>query len=177
MWGLPVYPKCQTSAGNDSSRSQSYITTDGQSASLSWCQTPIWDPQPNVILISLISFRELRVCTDVERSLRWEVWSVVFSWWTSPARSLSGLSPAALITIFYCLNFWHSPNIDGQVPVFISRSPAIHPGTVFPLHCLLLFAGLFQLFPTVTFTVLHLVSLFTLHFSKIKHPTHLRMAM
>jgi hypothetical protein len=26
--------------------SQSYITTDGQSASLSWCQAPIWDHRP-----------------------------------------------------------------------------------------------------------------------------------
>jgi hypothetical protein len=27
-------------------RSRSHITTDSQSASLSWCQAPIWDPQP-----------------------------------------------------------------------------------------------------------------------------------
>jgi hypothetical protein len=27
-------------------QSQSYITTDGQSASLSWCQAPIWDQRP-----------------------------------------------------------------------------------------------------------------------------------
>jgi hypothetical protein len=25
---------------------QSYIMTDAQSASLSWCQAPIWDPRP-----------------------------------------------------------------------------------------------------------------------------------
>jgi hypothetical protein len=29
------------------SQSQSYITTDGQSASLSWCQAPIWDLGPD----------------------------------------------------------------------------------------------------------------------------------
>jgi hypothetical protein len=29
-----------------SCQSQSYITTDGQSASLSWGQAPIWDPRP-----------------------------------------------------------------------------------------------------------------------------------
>jgi hypothetical protein len=28
------------------SQSQSYITTDGQSANLSWCQAPIWAPRP-----------------------------------------------------------------------------------------------------------------------------------
>jgi hypothetical protein len=27
------------------SQSQSYVTTDGQSASLSWCQAPIWGPR------------------------------------------------------------------------------------------------------------------------------------
>jgi hypothetical protein len=30
----------------DKSQSQSYVTTDSQSASLSWCQAPIWDPRP-----------------------------------------------------------------------------------------------------------------------------------
>jgi hypothetical protein len=28
-------------------QSQSYVTTDGQSASLSWCQAPIWGPRPD----------------------------------------------------------------------------------------------------------------------------------
>jgi hypothetical protein len=28
------------------SQSQSCITTDTQSAGLSWCQAPIWDPRP-----------------------------------------------------------------------------------------------------------------------------------
>jgi hypothetical protein len=28
-------------------QSQSYVTTDGQSASLSWCQAPIWGLRPN----------------------------------------------------------------------------------------------------------------------------------
>jgi hypothetical protein len=30
-----------------SSQSQSYVTIDGQSASLSWCQAPIWDLRPD----------------------------------------------------------------------------------------------------------------------------------
>jgi hypothetical protein len=29
------------------SKSQSYVTTDGQSASLSWCQAPIWGLRPD----------------------------------------------------------------------------------------------------------------------------------
>jgi hypothetical protein len=42
--------------------SKSYIMTDSQSASASWCQTPIWDPRPIFPLLSLIIFRQLRVC-------------------------------------------------------------------------------------------------------------------
>jgi hypothetical protein len=34
-----------------SSQTQIYITIDGQSASLTWCQAPIWDRQP--IFLSL----------------------------------------------------------------------------------------------------------------------------
>jgi hypothetical protein len=42
--------------------SQNYITTYCQSASLSWCQAPIWDPR-SVFLFSLwLFFRQLWVC-------------------------------------------------------------------------------------------------------------------
>jgi hypothetical protein len=40
---------------------QSNVTADGQSASLSRCQEPIWDPQLIPLLLSLIIFRQLRV--------------------------------------------------------------------------------------------------------------------
>jgi hypothetical protein len=40
--------------------------------------------------------------------------------WASPAQYLLGLSPMRLKTIFYSPNFWDSPNVEGQVPVFIS---------------------------------------------------------
>jgi hypothetical protein len=36
-----------------------------------------------------------------------------------PEQLFSGPNPAELITIFYCL-IWDSPNLEGQVPVFIS---------------------------------------------------------
>jgi hypothetical protein len=45
-----------------SSQSQSYITTDGQTASLSWCQALIWDPRPIFLLLSSIIFIQLRIC-------------------------------------------------------------------------------------------------------------------
>jgi hypothetical protein len=41
------------------SQSQSYVTTDGQSASLSWCQAPIWGLRPDFFFFTL---RQLRVC-------------------------------------------------------------------------------------------------------------------
>jgi hypothetical protein len=36
--------------------------TDSQSTNLSWCQTLIWDPRPIFLYLSLIIFRQLRVC-------------------------------------------------------------------------------------------------------------------
>jgi hypothetical protein len=38
-------------------QSQSYVTTDGLSANLSWCQTPIWGPRPDFCYCDT-----LRVC-------------------------------------------------------------------------------------------------------------------
>jgi hypothetical protein len=55
------------------------------------------------------------------RPLWREVGSVVFSCcWASPGQLFSGVSPMGLISIFSCLYFWDSPNLEGQVPVFIS---------------------------------------------------------
>jgi hypothetical protein len=57
----------------------------------------------------------------VRRPLWREVGSVVFSFCSaSPAQPFSGLSFTRLMSIFYCLCFWESPNLEGQVPVFIS---------------------------------------------------------
>jgi hypothetical protein len=39
--------------------------------------------------------------------------------WALPEQSLLGRSPAELTAIFYCLT-WDYPNLEGQVPVFIS---------------------------------------------------------
>jgi hypothetical protein len=100
--------------------------TDGQSASLYWCQAPIWGPRP-IFNFFLYSYGSV----DVGRPLWREVGSVVFSFsWASPAQSFSGLSPERLMPIFYCLNCWDSPKMKGQVPVFISprnRVAQLHP--------------------------------------------------
>jgi hypothetical protein len=41
----------ERAASQSQSQSQSYITTDGQSASLSWCQAPIWDLKTRFLLL------------------------------------------------------------------------------------------------------------------------------
>jgi hypothetical protein len=52
----------------------------------------------------------------------WEDRSLMYSYncfWAMPAQSLLGPSPAELMTIYCCL-IWDSPNMEGQVTVFIS---------------------------------------------------------
>jgi hypothetical protein len=39
---------CQLTTNKCQSQSQSFVTTDGQSTSLSWCQAPIWGVRPNI---------------------------------------------------------------------------------------------------------------------------------
>jgi hypothetical protein len=61
-----------------------------------------------------------------------EVRSVVFSCcWASPAQYIV----VWLMSIFYCLNFWDSSNLESQVAVFIylqeQGSPVIPPGIGF----------------------------------------------
>jgi hypothetical protein len=99
-----------------SATSQSFITTDSQLASLSWCQAPIWCPQPVFPLLSLIIFRH-----KVAGLFMWDALS-------DKKMSLS----TGLMSTFYCL-FWDSPDLWGQVPVFISpsnRVAQVHPLTL-----------------------------------------------
>jgi hypothetical protein len=102
------------------SQSQSYLTTDGQSASLSWCRATIRARDQFFFLLE-ISFRQLRLCYFIVPSLtRGRVCNLLYNcFWALPEQSLLGRSPAELTAIFYCL-IWDSPNLEGQVPVFIS---------------------------------------------------------
>jgi hypothetical protein len=43
----------------------------------------------------------------------------------SPEKSLSGLSPTGLKTIFYCPHFLDSANLEGQVAVFLSQGTGL----------------------------------------------------
>jgi hypothetical protein len=93
-----------------------------------------------------IFFRQLRVCNFVAPSLtRRRVCNLLYNcFWALAQQSLLRRSPAELTAIFYCL-IWDSPNLEGQVPVFISprnRVSSFPPGTGFPFCRLLRLAGL-----------------------------------
>jgi hypothetical protein len=83
--------------------------------SLSWCQVP-WDLRP------LLFFNwTLAVIVHMQHPLWREDGSIIYNCcWPSPAQSFSGLIPAGLITIFYCLRF--------KIPsTWKVRSPYLYP--------------------------------------------------
>jgi hypothetical protein len=115
--------------------SWSYIATDSQSASKSCVRRPSGTRDQFFFLLE-ISFRLLRVCYFVAPSLtRGRVCNLLYNcFWSLPEQSLLGQSPSELTTIFYCL-IWDSPNLEGQVPVFISprnRVAQLYPRELVP---------------------------------------------
>jgi hypothetical protein len=81
--------------------SGSYVTADGQPASLSWNKAPIWG-----LLLDLYYMCDSYGLVLVGRPLWREVGSVFcMCCWPLPAQSFSGPSPLGLETIFYCLTF------------------------------------------------------------------------
>jgi hypothetical protein len=106
------------------SESESYITTDGQSASLSWNKAPVWGLRP-----------DFYYCQKVAGLFVWSVLSLTRGrvclyncCWPSPAQLFSGPSPVGLVTIFYCLRFetsFSSPPTTRRptVEVFDPASP------------------------------------------------------
>jgi hypothetical protein len=72
-----------------------------------------------------IFFPQLRVCYFVAPSLtKGKVWNLLLLLVLASAVR-SGLSPEGLKAIFYCPNSWDSPNLKGQVPVFISPGNSV----------------------------------------------------
>jgi hypothetical protein len=75
-----------------------------------------------------ILFRQLRLYYFVAPSLtRGRVCNLLYNcFWALPEQLLLGRSPTELTAIFYCL-IWDSPNLEGQIPVFISpRNRVVH---------------------------------------------------
>jgi hypothetical protein len=131
---------CRLTQNFDCNQSQSYVTTDSQSASQSWSQAPIWGPRP-----------DFYYCPRVDGLLMWgalsdEDWCVVYNCcWPSPAQSFSGPSPMRLMTLFYCLRFETPQPVRRRPRIYIPNEkggPVISPGTGFPFRRLLRLAGL-----------------------------------
>jgi hypothetical protein len=77
-----------------------------KSASLSWCQAPIWDPRPIFLLLSSIIFRQLRVSCEAPSLTRSRVCSFQF---------LLGIASAArdswayfIVSIFETIPTWRA---------------------------------------------------------------------
>jgi hypothetical protein len=106
-----------------SSQSQSYITTDRQSANLSWCQAPIWGPKP-----------DFYYCQTVVDLLMWSVLSderrsVVYNYcWPSPAKSFLARNPRGNHDHIFLSQIRDCPNLECQVPYLCP------PGTRWPSY-------------------------------------------
>jgi hypothetical protein len=99
-------------------RSQSYITTDSQSAIPSWCQAPIWDTRP-IFFILEIFFKQLRVYYFLAPSLtRGRACNLLLLPVLVSAVPLGYESRGTQNHIL--LSHLRLPNLESQVPVFIS---------------------------------------------------------
>jgi hypothetical protein len=135
-------------------QSQSYVTTDGQSASLSSCQAPIFGKWPD-LLLSVWGF------VDVGGALWWEGGSLVYSCcWASPVQLFSGPSAARITTLFFCLRLENlQPFGPGRSNVPQEQvSLVILPNTGFSIRCLLRLAGLRWKYSNYIRTVYHRLS-------------------
>jgi hypothetical protein len=102
FWWTDTFCSLQNKkSGFAASESESYVTTDGQPASLSWSKAPIWGLRPDLYYMC-----DSYGLVLVGRPLWREVGYVLcICCWPLPAQSFSGPSPLELETIFYCLTF------------------------------------------------------------------------
>jgi hypothetical protein len=114
------------------------ITIDGQSASLSWCQAPIWDPRPNFFLFYLIIIKQLQTYLCGAPSLtRSRVCSFQFLLGIASAPSLRseshGTHERMVLSLFFRLSH---PGGSGSCIYFTHEqgSPVIPRGIGFVLY-------------------------------------------
>jgi hypothetical protein len=112
-------------SNSSQSQSQSYVTTDGQSASLSWCQAPIWGSRPHFYY-----------CQTVADLLIWgafydERTGLSFTIAAGPRqRCHSRVRVPRDSWPYFTVSDSRPPNLEGQIPVFISpsnRVAQLHP--------------------------------------------------
>jgi hypothetical protein len=123
------------------SQSQSYITTDGQSDSLSWCQTPICGPWPEFVLPS-----GSKGFFDVRHPLWREDGSVVYNCCWLRQRSHSPVLVPRDSRLCFTISDSSFSKPGGLGPhIYIPQEqggPVAPPGTGFYFHRILLLAGL-----------------------------------
>jgi hypothetical protein len=84
-----------------SGRVESYVTTDGQSASLSWNKAPIWGLRPEFYYCRTVAgFVDVGALSD-ERT----VLSFTIAAGSRQSTHFLGPSPVGLVIIFYCFGF------------------------------------------------------------------------
>jgi hypothetical protein len=121
------------------SQSQSYVTTDGQSPSLSWCRASIWGPKTRFLLLSRsCEFVDVGASLTRGRVCHLQLLLVLAVILGSESHGTHG--HILLSQIRDC------PNLEGKVPVFTSRQeqgdPVIPQGTGFTFRRLLRLVGL-----------------------------------
>jgi hypothetical protein len=101
-------------------KSRSYVKTDGQSASLSWCQAPIWGLRSDFhcyqTVAGLLMWGAL---SDQRMSLPFTI-SVVLASTIILGSKSHGTRGHILLS-----QIRDSPNLEGQVPVFISPRSSV----------------------------------------------------
>jgi hypothetical protein len=98
-------------------QSQNYVMTDGQSVSLTWCQAPIWGPRPDFYTSNYQNVADLLVSGAVSD----ERTSMSFTIDAGPRKhSSSRVQPRGTPDHIVLSQIRDSPNLKGQVPVFIS---------------------------------------------------------
>jgi hypothetical protein len=97
------------------SQSQSYITTDGQSASLSWYQDPIWGLWPDFYYCQTTAGLLIWGALSEERTDLSFIIAAVFASAVILRSESRGAHDLILLS-----QIWDSPNLEDQVPVFIS---------------------------------------------------------
>jgi hypothetical protein len=104
------------------SKSKLYYDRQSVGQSVLASEAPISDPWPIFPILSfLLFFLDSFRFVDVGRPLWREIGCEFFSFCReSPAQPFSDLNPTGLTSIFYCLYFWDSLNLERQVPVVIS---------------------------------------------------------
>jgi hypothetical protein len=102
------FPELSTASGTSFSPLTT-VTTDGQSASLSWYQAPS-EAQDQIFITDSCGFVAGHVLWRQDRSV------VYNCCWPSPAQSLSSPGPAGLMIIFYCLRFQTPPTWRARSP-------------------------------------------------------------